>query len=305
MPRTLAPTQDPIQAPVLIVPAAHPTTLQLHRGFPTPAVVFLPSLSPDDSSDPGTCLGGSPAEIPLQVRGCHPGLDRTSAAGALSAGGDDAPVGAAYRGATPRGAHGSRTRCRGRRRRGTPGSHPAVPQSCRAKRTSLTSTARPCHTSVPPSAAPNAGPLPVLKESSHCVTIIRFQSEWACWGRAWSSAAPAACSAPLCAPVACASVEGNTKLFPSEILQTSSAKMHCNSRKSVHVVMNNVFLLNPSALSPKQIIIIVALQFCWEDLSGPSQTLKKSIFQRDRCSVCGTEPGPGPLPTRMGFCAEC
>lgn len=156
--------------------------------------------------------------------------------------------GAAYRGATPRGARGSTTRCRGRQRRGTPGSRPSAPQSCRAKRTPLVSTARPRHASVPPPAAPSAGPLPALKESSHPVTIIRFQSERVCRGRAQHSAAPAACSALLRAPVACTSGEGNTKLFPSEILQTSSTKTYCNSRKSVHAIMNSVFLLNPSAV---------------------------------------------------------
>lgn len=200
--------------------------------------------------------------------------------------------GAAYRGATPRGARGSTTRCRGRQRRGTPGSRPAAPQSCGAKRTPLVSTARPRHASVPPPAAPSAGPLPALKESSHPVTIIRFQSERVCRGRAQHSAAPAACSALLRAPVACTSGEGNTKLFPSEILRTSSTKTYCNSRKSVHAIMNSVFLLNPSAQSPNQIIVIMALQFCWEDLSGPSQPLKKTIFQRDRCPVCRNRAWP-------------
>lgn len=87
MPRTPAPTEDPIQAPVLIVPAARPAALRPHRGFPIPAAVFPPSPRPDGSSHPGTCPGGSPAEIP------PPGSDRTSVAGALSAGGDGAPVG--------------------------------------------------------------------------------------------------------------------------------------------------------------------------------------------------------------------
>lgn len=39
-----------------------------------------------------------------------------------------------YRGATPRGAHGSTTRCHGRRRRGRPGSRHAAPPSCGGKR---------------------------------------------------------------------------------------------------------------------------------------------------------------------------
>lgn len=44
-------------------------------------------------------------------------------------------AGPAYRGATPRGARESTTQCRGQRRTGRPGSLPAAPRSCGAKRT--------------------------------------------------------------------------------------------------------------------------------------------------------------------------
>lgn len=254
--------------------------------FPFPPPFFPPAPAPTAPRIPAHVREDRPPRFPPRARIAPPSPEPSQREETVPR------SGAAYRGATPRGARGSTTRCRGRQRRGTPGSRPAAPQSCGAKRTPLVSTARPRHASVPPPAAPSAGPLPALKESSHPVTIIRFQSERVCRGRAQHSAAPAACSALLRAPVACTSGEGNTKLFPSEILQTSSTKMYCNSRKSVHAIMNSVFLLNPSAQSPNQIIVIMALQFCWEDLSGPSQPLKKTIFQRDRCPVCRNRAWP-------------
>lgn len=160
-----APTQVQIQAPVLIVPAAHPTTLQLHRGFPTPA---SPASDPTAPQILGHVWEDRPQRFPRGFGAATP--FRIALLPPVPSQREEMVLwlGAAYRGATPRGARGSRTRCRGRRRRGTPGSRPAVPQSCRAKRTQLASTARPCHTSVP-SAAPSAGLLPALKENSHHV----------------------------------------------------------------------------------------------------------------------------------------
>lgn len=55
-----------------------------------------------------------------------------------------------YRGATPRGAHGSMTRCHGRRRRGRPGSRHTAPPSCGGKRDTVRAHAP----------APDSAPVP-------------------------------------------------------------------------------------------------------------------------------------------------
>lgn len=88
-------------------------------------------------------------------------------------------AGAAYRGATPRGARESTTRCRGRRRRGRPGSHPAVPRSCGGKE-----NVSGC-VSLPPS--PLAGPSPCYRLATDTGSPLCDRSQRQSLKPAWLS----------------------------------------------------------------------------------------------------------------------
>lgn len=111
-------------------------------------------LLPPPGTPAGTGRVGECGGLCSFYRTPPPPLRRSrSVAGASTGGGGERvrPAGAAYRGATPRGARGSTTRCRGRQRRGRPGSRPAVPRSCGGKEdtvrerapTTTTSASRP------------------------------------------------------------------------------------------------------------------------------------------------------------------
>lgn len=88
-------------------------------------------------------------------------------------------AGAAYRGATPRGARESTTRCRGRRRRGRPGSHLAMPRSCGGKEDVSGCVSRP-----PP---PLDGPSPCYGIATDTGSPLCGRSQRQSLKRAWLS----------------------------------------------------------------------------------------------------------------------